>query len=352
MSSRFITASLIAMLSLSGCYYGQAIRGQLQILNQRQPIDELIADPQTPAELRRTLMQVEKIRAFASRELRLPDNKSYRSYADIGRPYVVWNVFAAEEFSVDPKRWCFPFAGCVAYRGYFSKARAQQFADKLRRQGFDVYVGGVTAYSTLGWFNDPLLNTIIRRGETEIAALIFHELAHQVAYAKGDSPFNESFATTVELEGLKRWFLAQQLSSAYEKHRADLANQRAFARLVLSYRQRFAALYAGAHTVEEKRQQKMALFQAMKNEYQQEKARWPGTSRYDRWFDQPLNNAHLLAVGTYHQHLEAFERLLAVHDHNLDAFYRAVKRLTKLSKRDRDAALAAARAEQSALSGG
>src|SRR4051812_10885006 len=196
--------------SLCGCYLIQAATGQMQIVSKRQPIAEVIRDPATSEKLKARLEYVAAARDFASRELGLPDNESYRSYADLGRPYVVWNVFAAPEFSVEPRQWCFPIAGCVVYRGYFSEAAAQRYARKLRRRGDDVAVGGVAAYSTLGHFKDPVLSTMLGWSDAQLAATLFHELAHQVVYVPGDSQFNESFATVVEEAGLERWLAARQ----------------------------------------------------------------------------------------------------------------------------------------------
>ncbi|MBI5783517.1 MAG: aminopeptidase, partial [Gammaproteobacteria bacterium] len=200
---------LLLLAVVSGCaspgYYLHAVSGQIEILNKRRPVEEVLNDPATTPQTRQQLKLVRRLRDFASRELGLPDNDSYRSYTDLERPFVVWDVFAAPELSLEPKQWCFLVAGCVPYRGYFARDEAEQFAADLKQDGYDVYVGGVPAYSTLGWFNDPLLNTFIHRSEPELAGLLFHELAHQKIYVSGDTTFNESFATVVELEGVKRW---------------------------------------------------------------------------------------------------------------------------------------------------
>ena len=199
---------LVAALALGGCgtlYVAQAARGQIQILNSREPISKVLADPRTGPELRKRLEEVRAAREFAWRELGLPNNKSYTSYADLKRDYVVWSVVATQEFSVDPQEWCFPFVGCVAYRGYFRERSAQEFAARLREQGYDAIVGGVPAYSTLGKFNDPILNTMMGYGDDELASIMFHELSHQVFYVAGDTAFNEAFAVAVEQEGLARW---------------------------------------------------------------------------------------------------------------------------------------------------
>jgi predicted aminopeptidase len=214
--------------TLPGCgvlYVAQAARGQWQVMHARQPIDKVIASDRTAPQLRDRLTEVRAARDFASRELALPDNGSYRSYADLERPYVVWNVVAAPEFSVNPRRWCFPIAGCVAYRGYFKEEKARQFADSLAKEGFDTYVGGVAAYSTLGKFKDPVLNTMLGYGDDELAAIIFHELSHQLIYVANDSEFNEAFATAVEQAGLERWLKARGRESDLGRFKARRERQ-------------------------------------------------------------------------------------------------------------------------------
>src|SRR6266404_4651832 len=232
---------------LYGCgslYLMQAASGQWQVLRERVPVETLLADPHTPPALRAHLEEVRAAREFASRELGLPDNKSYRSYADIGRPYVVWNVVAAPEFSVSPKRWCFPIAGCVAYRGYFRERRAREFAAALAVRGYDVSVDGVPAYSTLGRFADPVLSSMLRYGDDELAATIFHELAHQLLYVRDDSEFNEAFATTVEDAGLERWLNSQGASQRLQQLRERQEHAAAFVSLLAHTRGRLALLYA------------------------------------------------------------------------------------------------------------
>ena len=203
----------------------------------------VIEDAASPQPLHDKLALALKAREFASNELGLPRNRSYRGYADLERPFVVWNVFAAPEFSIRPAQWCFVMAGCVSYRGYFAKADAQAFASETAEGGFDVYVGGVPAYSTLGWFADPVLNTFIHYSAAEVARLIFHELSHQVVYVKDDSVFNESFAVTVEREGLKRWLAkhgTERDRGVLEKMRKQRAD---FITLIQAYRARLDALY-------------------------------------------------------------------------------------------------------------
>lgn len=331
--------ALVALLLLSGCgnfgYYLQSVGGQLEIWRREAPIDSLLADPALQPGLRAQLERVLRIRDFASRELGLPDNRSYRSYADLARPFVVWNVFAAPEFSLQPKQWCFPFAGCVNYRGYFSEAEAKAMADRLAAEGHDVHVGGVPAYSTLGWFADPVLNTFIRYPEPELARLLFHELAHQVVYVKDDSVFNESFATVVEQAGLAHW-LARHGSAEDRERVAALQRFRAdFRRLVGDARRQLGDLYATPADADEKRRRKSEIFTGLRKAYERQRLDWGGFTGYDRWFAQPLGNAHLASLAIYTQRVPAFEALLAREGNDLPRFYAAVRELAALPAEER-----------------
>lgn len=333
----------LAVLSLLGCanlsYYAQAVNGQVEILSKARPIDKVIADPETGPDLKEKLATVLTLRDYASRELGLPDNSSYRAYADVGRPYVLWNVFATPELSLKPREWCFLVTGCVAYRGYFAREDAEAFAAKLRAEGHDVYVGGVTAYSTLGWLRDPMLNTIVHRPTVEIAGLMFHELAHQRLYVRGDTAFSESFAMTIELEGIRRWLRQTADDDAYARYEERLKRREEFVALVLKHRDRLEQLYDSGVTVEEKRAGKTQIFAEMREDYARLKERWGGHAAYDAWFAQDLNNAHLLSLGTYHRHVPALQALLRTHKGDLSAFYAAVTELGQLPEIERTAAL-------------
>ena len=236
-----IALALVAgAAAIGGCsslgYYAQSIDGHFAMLRAARPIPEIVADPGTAEPLKQRLQRAQQIRAFASRELGLPENGSYRSYADLQRPFVVWNVFAAPELSLDLKQWCSPVVGCATYRGYFERDAAERAAVELRAEGYEVNVAGVPAYSTLGWFSDPLLNTFIGGTEGQLAGLVFHELAHQVVFVGGDTTFNESFATAVEREGVRRWLNANG-SDASRKAYAEFAQRRSgFLNLLLQYR--------------------------------------------------------------------------------------------------------------------
>jgi predicted aminopeptidase len=338
-------AALGALLFVSGCgsleYYAQAVGGHLEIMRLAVPIEERLHDADTPEPLRAKLAKVLAIREFASRELALPDNDSYRRYADIGRPFVVWNVFAAPEFSVKPIESCLLFAGCVSYRGFYSEKVAQRHAASLAEQGYDAYVGGVTAYSTLGWFSDPVLSTFIQYPEPEVARIVFHELAHQVVYAKSDTMFNESFAATVEEEGVRRW-LEREGTPAQRAAYQDSGKRRAeFVALVSKYRAQLAAFYDQPGQLEEKRAGKRRLFARMQDEYVSLKASWGSFAGYDRLFARGANNALLASIASYSELVPAFRALLAQKKDDLPAFYAGVRELAKLDKPERDARLAA-----------
>ena len=348
MNLRAVLALAAASL-LCGCatinYYAQAVSGQVELLQRARPIAGRLNDPDLPPALRARLERVLVMRDFASRELGLPDNASYRAYADLGRPFVVWNVFAAMEFSLKPEQSCFPIAGCVAYRGWFVQAEAERHAADLRARGFDVFVGGVPAYSTLGWFNDPVLNTFVNYPEPELARLLFHELAHQQFYLGGDTMFNESFAVAVEHEGVQRWLRREGAPGQLQQYETLQARRRDFIALVLGYRKRLGALYAQPLAAEEMRRSKAAVFAAMRADYDALKVSpaWGGFGGYDRFFAQNINNANLVALAAYSELVPGFQALLAEQGGDLPRFYQAVRELSRLPKTERDARLGAKR---------
>jgi predicted aminopeptidase len=337
--------SVVALLSLCGCatvgYYAQAVSGQLELLHKARPIAERLEDPEIAPALKARLARILVMREFASRELGLPDNRSYRAYADLGRPFVVWNVFSAPEFSVKPEQSCFPIAGCVTYRGWFSQQDAERQAAELRARGLDVYVGGVPAYSTLGWFNDPVLNTFVNYPEAEVARLLFHELAHQQFYLGGDTVFNESFAAAVETEGVRRWLAREGTAEQLRQYEAFRDRRREFIALVLGYRARLESLYAGGLAADDMRARKAAEFVAMRSDYERLKASptWAGFAGYDRFFAQSPNNAHLASLAAYTEMVPGFQALLAGQGGDLGKFYAAVRELARLPKAERDARL-------------
>lgn len=321
----------IGAAALCGCasvgYLTQAAHGEWQLLHQRQPIPRLIADPSTPPTLRARLQLVERARQFAVTDLSLPDNRSYRSYTDLRRPYVVWNVVAAPKFSVQPLRWCFPISGCVDYRGYFHERSARAFAARLAARGDDVRVGGVTAYSTLGHFADPVLSTMLRYGNLDLVGTIFHELAHQLYYVPGDSEFDESFAMTVETEGLSRWLAMLGRSGELENYSAEQRLQDAVDQVFAAARNELKRLYAMPLPAAQMLARKQAVLRAAGERVLSLEHQMHQRSGYDDWIASGLNNADLAATGTYSDCVPGFERLLRQNHDDLPLFYAAVRRI-------------------------
>jgi len=329
-----VKALLITLLalSLSACsavsFYTQAATGQLSLLMNRQSIAELIASADTPPELLEKLQLVSDARQFAINELGLPDNGSYTSYVDVERSYLVWNVFAAPAFAMQPLQWCFPIAGCVSYRGYFTESAARDFASDLEKRGFDVYIGGVDAYSTLGWFADPIPSTVMRRPDHRLAGLIFHEMAHQQIYVPGDTQFNESFASFVEQLGVERWLARNDDENHFQTYLAEQEEQRRFTEFVQDWRQRFEQLYQAPDADQESKQ---TLQQQMRESWRAQSR----SGRYDGWFAGPLNNAQLLTVSTYFDWVPAFAALYQQSGEDLMNFYQAVESLAELPPEER-----------------
>jgi predicted aminopeptidase len=338
MRFRFLFAplALAGILALSSCstlgYYSQAVGGHLDIMLRARPLERVIADEREPADLRAKLRIARDARRFAAEQLKLPRNRSYERYADLGRPSVTWNVTATHALSVEPLEWCYPLAGCFNYRGYFSRAEAERYADGLRRRGFDVYVSGASAYSTLGWFDDPLLSTMVRRSEAELVATLFHELAHQKIYVGADSAFNEAFAVAVAEEGVRRWFHG---SSEYTHYLRTQERLRSVSALLLATRDRLAALYGQALPDAEKLAGKRAILDGLRSDYQLLKAKWGGYDRFDPWLPADLNNAHLALTATYHELVPGFKAMLAFEQGDLEQFYASVQALTILSRQER-----------------
>lgn len=337
---------LAAMLAgpLTGCgnvaYYTQAVGGHFDVMGATRPVSELIRDPAGDPALKKQLEDVQALREFASRELALPDNGSYRKYADLGRPFVVWNVFAAPEFSLQPKSWCMLMVGCVNYRGYYDREQAERLAADLRQEGYDTHVGGVAAYSTLGWFDDPVLNTFLRHGTLEVARTVFHELAHQLMFVKNDSAFNESFATAVENEGMRRWMASPAAAGQRAAYEAQRARRAGFATLMRDYRKKFEVLYASPGPDAARRQAKADLLDALRRDYATLRAGPGGRAGDDTLPATDFNNARLVSFSLYNELVPAFEILLAQEDHDLPRFYQRAAELAALDKHARCAALA------------
>ncbi len=327
-------------LGLTACetiaYYGQAIGGHAELLQHTRGMDAMLEDPSTPREQALRLRQALAIRDFASFDLALPDNASYRSYAEIQRKAVVWSLVATPEFWVEPLQWCYPIVGCASYRGYFDRDNALEAADSLQRQGRDVAVEPVAAYSTLGWFDDPLPSTVLDWPKPLLAGLIFHELAHQRFYVPGDSAFNEAFATAVETSGVRRWLLSLGDEKTLAAWEAGQVRKRHFSDLLLKTRERLMDLYRQRFGQERLRERKRAEFRRLRTNYAAFKTRWGGEAGFDDWFERPLNNARLASVGTYRLWVGAFENLLCEQGGEMQAFYRAVEDLGKLPREQRE----------------
>lgn len=345
---------LMVAMTLTGCttagYYWQLARGQVQLLSSRESIAGIVGDSRRDPKLRERLGQLQQARRFASEHLHLPDNGSYTLYADLKRDYVVWNVFATPEFSLAAVESCFPIAGCLAYRGYFSQAGAEAQAAKLKREGYEVEVGGVPAYSTLGWFDDPVINTMMRWSDAHLIGTLFHELAHQRLYVKNDTAFNESFASFVEQQGRRDYLALNEvpgIDEAAELRREQRNHQ--FVELVLATREQLQALYAQPLEADAMRQAKQAVFDDLQARYRVLRDKtWGGYAGYDDWFSEPLNNARLLPFGLYDQWVPAFAALWREQNRDWAAFYEAAARLGALAPNERQARLEALSAEPSA----
>ncbi len=346
-----VLVGLGALCLGGGCadlgYYRQSAAGHLDLMTRAKPVDEWLGDPTTPAKLKQRLALSSQMRDFSVQVLKLPDNASYRRYADLQRPAAVWNVVAAPALSLKLKTWCYPVTGCVSYRGYFDRADADALAAQLRDQGMDVYVYGVPAYSTLGWSNwiggDPLLNTFVNGAEGDLARLIFHELAHQQLYVADDTLFNESFATSVERIGVALW-LKRHGDAAADAAYARLQRMRNdFRGLTANTRDALEEVYRSAASDDDKRRAKEALLARMRAEYAALKQqRWDGFGGYDAWFAS-ANNASLGMQAAYNDLVGDFERLFAQQGSDFERFYAEAARMGALPKAERHATLRAIR---------
>lgn len=350
MTRRVLLPAVLAatLFIVQGCanfaYYSQSINGHLNLVSAAKPVDRLLKEPSQPPAVRQQLELARDIRAFATERLALPDNRSYRSYVDTGRDYVTWAVFAAPELSLNVKTWCFPVVGCVPYRGYFTEEAALAFAEGVRAEGLDVYVGGVPAYSTLGWFNDPLLNTMFLRGEPYLAGVVFHELSHQRVYVRDDTQFNEAFAVAVERAGTTEWLLERAEPDVLADYRASQKRERDFLTLIADTRNQLQRIYTGQAGDDAKRVAKAETIDNLRARYERMKTdRWNGYDGYDQWFAAPINNAKLATVAVYNDLVPAFMRLFEICGRDYERFYRAVERLGKLDIRQRAEALTSAK---------
>lgn len=340
--NKLIRTSLVVFsLALQGCtglgYYAQSANGHLKLLTARQSVEKLATDPKQPDELRAQMATARDIRQFAVDELGLPDNKSYKSYVDVGRDFVTVAVFAAPEFSLIPEVACFPVFGCVPYKAHFSINAARKERDALAAQGFDTHVTGVTAYSTLGWSADPLLNTMFRAdNDSHLPAVVFHELAHQQVYIPNDSAFNEAFAVAVERTGVEKWFAAQGNTKALRDYAMSEQRNNDFRDLLDATRAHLNEVYQGEGDEVQKRAAKQAAFDRLRADYQTlRNGKWNGYAGYDGWFEGEINNAKIGATAVYSDLVPDFLKLFDACDGNYPGFYAAVEALGKVEKADR-----------------
>ena len=326
------------LLAGGGCaalgWYGQAARGQMELLLKRKDIEKLVASPDTPKQKRVKLERVLEIREFADDELDLPDHGSYAGFVRLDRDAVVYNVVAAPEFSVTPKTWCYPLVGCLAYRGYFDREAAERDAEKLAGQGYDTMVSPVAAYSTLGRFDDPVTSPMLAFSDVRLAGLLFHELAHQRVFVKGETGFNEAYATAVERAGVRRWLRHNNDPETLAAWETSRRREAQFNEMLLQARSELEALYAGNMKSDAMRAGKRAIFDALRQRH----ARWTeekGDDRFVSWMQQDLNNAHLALLATYEAGTDAFADLLAECNGDFDRFHQAVERLAEAGRKTR-----------------
>lgn len=331
---------VFSLFALNGCstvnYYRQAVAGQWMLIDHRQPIETVRDDPATAPALRERLARIETIRAFARESLGLPVDAAYSTYVDLGRDYVVWNVVAAPADSLQLKTWCYPVVGCQTYRGYFDRVQAEALAQTLAAKGMDTWAPGVIAYSSLGWFDDPVLNTFAHWPEDRLAALIFHELSHKTVYISGDTTFNESYATTVELEGLLRYLQVRDqpgnLSGVLERQRMEAE----FTAMVMATARQLDALYKRHLPVQTMLRRKADLIAELRARHASQRQGWPDPFAYDHFFGAGLNNARIASVGTYNRWVPAFRQLLREEENNFIRFHEAVGQLSRLPPDERE----------------
>ena len=320
----------LAALALSSCqtlhFYGQAVSGQFEILAKSRSNQKVIADPASTPRLRRQLVSVEEIRRFASEQLALPGDKSYGKYADLGRQHVVWVLYAAPEFSLEPKTWFYPAIGEMDYRGYFHEADTTALAGELRKEGYDVYIGGVDAYSTLGWFHDPILNTFVDYPDIDLAETIFHELTHRKVFHRGDTVFNESLANVVAEEGVKRWLKFHGRITDLRKYEGRLVRRREFYQEIEIARSRLKALYASGETASVMRTRKAAILEKLRDQFRELRRRWGGHG-LESWLEEDLNNGHIVSLDLYFQQMPEFQKLLVDANGDLNLFYKKADHL-------------------------
>jgi predicted aminopeptidase len=333
-----VMLAMVALCLASGCntvgYYAQSIQGHLSLMGQRESIQDLLNHKNLDKKHRHQLETALSIRQYASEHLHLPENGSYSSYVKLDQPYIVWNVFATPELSMQPHHWCFPIVGCVAYRGYYSEKKAAHFAASLKDQGLDVFVGGSPAYSTLGWFDDPILSSMMNRGNILLAELIFHELSHQVLYFKNDVAFNEAFADSVGEFGVYQW-LSDTQPEALSRYKIWLTRKDEFLQLIHQTTSQLRTLYSSNLENHDKRIQKKEIIQSLRDQYSDLKTQWKGFSGYDKWFESPINNARLASIAVYRDRVPDFNRWINACDGDLERYYASMKTLKNFDASER-----------------
>ena len=350
-----LVLALMALAFLNGCsnfgYYTQAVFGQMELLSARRGLADVVSDKSVSEKVKARIQLAQEILKFAEEEIGLPVDSTFNTYADIGRPYVVWNVFVAKPYSIKLKTFCFPVAGCVGYKGFFDRQDARKFSEEMQKSGFDTFMGGVAAYSSLGWFSDPLLNTFIHRSDEGLAALIFHELAHKIMYVKDDTEFNESFATTVERYALQKWLGSRDQNLVYDKYVGGQERQAEVIGLILQVREKLTLLYeeksygeAGykqkhddksSHLIAVNKADALAL---LRKDYQVLRDAWVEGNEFEFWMKNDINNAKLGAIGAYQGWVSNLTHLLE-RSENFDAFIFRAKALGKLTPSAREVAL-------------
>ena len=336
---------LLLLPLLTGCadlgYYWHSAKGHMAIMDKRVDIDELIASPETDDKLKQRLELVKEIRQFAFERLALPESDSYSSYAQLDQPYALQNLFAAPEFSTRLITWCYPIAGCTSYRGFYEQQRLDDFVEGLKADNNDIHIGRVPAYSTLGWFDDPVLSSFINWSDHRLAGLLFHELTHQKIYIDDDSKFNESLATAVQQVGIRLWLLAHKDEAELDRFNRSLLYRRDVVLLIEEARNQLAELYATEASAEIKRQQKQALFAQLPEQYETVADAHDYRDGFANWFSRDFNNAKLASVSTYNALVPAFVKMIEAHHNDFEAFFGYAEKVGDLEKAQRDLCLIA-----------
>lgn len=330
---------VLCLCLVSACsnlsYYLQASHGHLELIKSRKNIDRVVSSLKISPASKEKLHLVQQVTHFAEHDLGLPVGGAYSDYVEVDGPYVVWNVFASQRYSFENKQWCYPLLGCVSYKGFFDVNAATRYGKKLEQEGFDVYVGGVAAYSTLGWFDDPVLSTFLMREDYQLAALIFHELAHRVLYINGDTTFNESFASAVEQIALERWVEASSDPDLLTRYNNNKALNKAFVNFVLGWKGVLQKAYHERDNREGFEKQKEQLYKQMRADYERFKAR-VGYNGYDDWVNNDLNNAKINTVATYESRVPGFKKMYRQAGEDMAVFLRQCLQLSRMPALERN----------------